>query len=68
MYYVKNEGKYILFSSENGFINPFIANEPKDHSFNPPRCQWFSNSSNVLSGEGSLIVFCFILCVYSSCA
>ena len=24
MYYVKHEGKYILFPSENGFINSFI--------------------------------------------
>ena len=25
---VKQEGKYILLSTENGFINPFIASKP----------------------------------------
>ena len=67
-YYVKHEGKYIIFFIRQWFINPFIARKPLDHSFNPEQCQWFRKGFNVLSCEGSLIVFCFILCLFTSCA
>ena len=50
------------------FTSPFIASEPYDHSFNPERCQCFSECSILLSGECSLIVFCFILCLFTHCA
>ena len=50
-----HERKYILFSSENGLI---IHSYPAN----------LSQGSNVLSGEGNLIVCVFFPCVFTYCA